>query len=811
MVEQIINKMEKKLITGEEFKTILGDLLKNAFHNKVQIQYVLKDKDGKEYTYGECGENEEQMSTECKLTDGYKVRVKIWQKNKEVEMSECERLFKSYWNDKLCDSVCGLPATSSGDLVGKCEYTINEWKKQGKTIAFVMMDLDHFKDVNSNYDYTTGSKVISQFSRVLFKAIKGRAILIHEHGDEFDMLFAFENSVQILDLMHSVYRDVKQHVFSDAEDVNLTMAIGTWLIDSEELIDFRCIREKAENAYHPKKKNETKQRNSIRIAKNNNLPAYGDNLLETGMLRILGNIYNNQLFHNVYLDYIPYLISNMSSLSNVQLEVTEYLQWINPQYGNGLRVTIPCENWDTSVDISYIDIGFAVLQGILRNENINGKSISFQVKEHDVIIMLEDETILHYSHESIQGTFEWKQKEYYKISEGVETKKTVLVQAGYATKIKLPEDIFYRIVRVDARPFLGGGLPDLWAATLSALINSMNDNSNFNDIVIYGDVQNIKNVMEYLKTIKQWSEERIRYISKKTYKAEGDILKFQKQFGDHIQEYIEEEELVRHLYDNQKDVMKINQREKVNYNEKKRFMVRTLPYEKLQLEITDGCRTDTISHAFPIALEILRNRYDAEKEITDQAGRKLLELTDFKILLENPKNEKLPEYYLYDEKILDDYYRDVFEKEDGLFRVRLEKNNQIEEMIKHVVSTIGREKAHATRRAILVVQNEIQNEGNYSPLGLVSIWLAPRFVEQKVVIDYSYTWRTVEAIVGLPLSMYASVKFAEDITEKIAVQVTDKLYEVEMGQVSYIAHSLHMFTDEESMNIVRGIINEVSV
>lgn len=132
-------------------------------------------------------------------------------------------------------------------------------------------------------------------------------------------------------------------------------------------------------------------------------------------------------------------------------------------------------------------------------------------------------------------------------------------------------------------------------------------------------------------------------------------------------------------------------------------------------------------------------------------------------------------------------------------------------MLKHVVVAITGEHEYATRRAILVVENEVQIGNNYSPLGLVSIWLAPRFVGKKVVIDYSYTWRTVEALVGLPLSMYASIMYAENLTNQIINKTQNSKCDVEMGTVSYLAHSLHMFTDTESMNIVRGIINEVSI
>lgn len=810
MLTKMIEKMQKQLVMGEEFRILLKELINDEFNNKVKIQYILIDKEGTEYYYGECGENSAQLSKECDLEDGYKVRINIWQKNDELEIEQCAKLFEKYWNKEYCDSVCGLPATDRGSFSRKCDYTIKEWQKEGKTIAFVMMDLDNFKQVNTSYGHEMGTKVISEFSRVLFREINGQGVLIHQSGDEFDLFFLFEDYTQIIELLHSVYKAVKKHEFSEINQIDLTMAIGVWIVDSDGATDFFSIRDKAEATYHPREKNVTKHRNSIRINKNNNYPTYGADMLETGVLRIWGNIHNNRVFHNVYLDYISCLVSKIAQHTNIQSELEEFLAWINPQYNTQLRITTFSEKWDSKVDISYIDIGLAVLQGILKNENNDGKNIMFQVKSNGLSISIDGEEVLHFSHESITGELQWEHEEHCKILPDSEVRKTVLVQAGYTTKLQLPEDIFYRVVRVDARPFLGGGLPDLWAATLSALINSMNDNSNFNDIVVLGDVQSIQSVMEILNDIPDWNEEQIRYISKKTYKSEGDILKFKAQCGSRVQIYTNEEEVIKHIYATHKQV-DVSQQMRKGVDEKKRFMIRTLPYENLQLEVTDGCRTDTIAHAFPIALEILRNRVNVQKEITDQAGRKLLELTDFKIVLETPRNEKLPEYYFYDEGLLNAYYENVFVNKEGLFRKRLEKDNQLEEMIKHVVLAISGDKIYATRRAILVVQNEILNEGNYSPLGLVAIWLAPRFVGNRVMIDYSYTWRTVEAIVGLPLSMYASVKFAEEITERIVSQVSNELYEVEMGRVSYIAHSLHMFTDEESMNIVRGIINEVSV
>ncbi|MBR6619767.1 MAG: GGDEF domain-containing protein [Clostridia bacterium] len=810
MYKNIIDRMNDELITGNEFRSLLNTYLSNTFGETVKIQYILSDKDKYDYTYGVAGKGREQLSKVCKLEDDYELQIKIWQDNHELTLDICEELFKAYWNNNYCDSVCGLPATDRGVFTSKCDKTIEKWQKNEKNIAFVMMDLDNFKQVNSKHGYNIGTDVISEFSRILFKAIDGKGILIHQNGDEFDLLFTYEKYTQIIELLHLIYIEVKKHKFYSVKDLDLTMAIGVYIITPEEQTNFLIARGKAEAAYHPKEKNGTKQRNSIRIVKDKNFPFVRDDILETGLLRVLANVYNENLFHNIFLDYISYMVSNIVRLDEIQDKVKTYLDWINPTYDSKHRSTAFCEKWDTSISLSYFDIILACLQGLLKNNNIAKNNLSLKIDKNDIQINIEGETILHYCDSSICGSLSWSHKKNTVLTESVKTNRSVLVLAGYTTELNLPKDVFYKIVKVDARPFLGGGLPDLWAATLSELINCMKENPNFNDIAIFGDFQNTKNVIEYLTKISLWDASKMQYISKKTYKPYRDVLEFKDKFSNHINTFNDEKNLIKHVFECHKSMNDLIASENERNMSSNRFMKRVLPNDHLKLEIIDGCKTDTISHAFPIVLEILRGKLDKTKVIIDQAGRQLLELTDFKILLENPQKDKLPEYYLSDREILDDYYNSVFIEPEGLFRKRIDKNDQLQETINHVVLAISGEKKYATRRAILIVDNEITH-GNYSPLGLVSIWLTPRFVNDNVVIDYSYTWRTVEAIVGLPLSLYASVKFAEYLTNIIKEKAIDKSGNIELGQVSYIAHSLHMFTDEEGMNIVRGIINEVSV
>ena len=130
---------------------------------------------------------------------------------------------------------------------------------------------------------------------------------------------------------------------------------------------------------------------------------------------------------------------------------------------------------------------------------------------------------------------------------------------------------------------------------------------------------------------------------------------------------------------------------------------------------------------------------------------------------------------------------------------------------RHLSAVVSGGTKFATRRAILVVPHRIVAGEDLSPLGLVSVRLIPRFVGEVIRILYSFTWRTVEAFVGFPYSLYGSVGFAEHLTAELQARVaTEQRRHVRMGEVSYIAHSLHMFMDAYGQNIARRIVDDAS-
>lgn len=818
MIGQKIKDIEDILVTGDEFELIVQEIVEHYNNFSLAIKYVVADKVGREYVYGKDGVGRACNTSNHTMSDNYQVNISLWQSENAISMDQCEKLFFAFWHPDNCDDASGLISADRENTLNKVNNTIYKWRQEERKIAFMMIDLDNFKQVNSLYNHEIGTAVISEFSRLIRQALGKRGILIHQSGDEFNVLFLYDESNDILILTYDLKKEMGQHKFEQAPDINLTMAMGIYLLESEKL-DYMGARNKAEEAYDGKSKNTGKQRDSVRINKMNNDSNFGERCMKLALTRVISNC-KKSVFHNIYLDFLSEYISTNKLEDTLQDEIEGILKWINPEWNTNIRCTKACKQWDTKASFSRIEVGLAVLHGILRNPNVCGKSVRCITKkaqsQHACIIVEIDgkELFSKEGEESVIDEIVWESGTISSTGIGECIKKVVLLYAGYDAKITIPEDIFYNVVRVDTRPSTGGALPDLWAAALCELITNMNENPNLTHIIISGMVDHTKKVKEYLDNIKLWETKSgtysIKYISKKTFMPESDILDFKNHFEDHIDYISEASKITEKLYDIYSHDFDIIKKEQVSEEENRRFLQRELR-NNIELDIIHGCKAQSIADAFPVVLEILRSAASQNDEyIIDQAGRRLFELIDFRVLLENPRSEILPEYYKDDADELEEYYNKTLGDSTGLFKQEFLKNHQLETMQKHIKDAIeDPEKRYATRRAILVVPNGDPTEGRY-PLGLISVWLAPRFINEKVVIDFSYTWRTVEALVGLPESMYASVKFAEELTNTIKEQCENAI-NIEMGKISYIAHSLHMFLDRESMNIIRGIINDASI
>jgi hypothetical protein len=378
--------------------------------------------------------------------------------------------------------------------------------------------------------------------------------------------------------------------------------------------------------------------------------------------------------------------------------------------------------------------------------------------------------------------------------------------------MNVPNCLFADIIVVDDRPTIGGGLPDFWEATFARLFNTMNKNKNIDEIFVLGDVRNGEKTISKLKSVSEWEKDIDTLASKIGVKSKKiqhciEIIKNNVHYVNSSIELLK----IMSLQVN-KSSRFLKPIEKDDHFQNTGFLKRQIDLTPFLLNKQDGIKVKTIAEAFPLILDIARDESQKNK-IRDQAGEMLGELIDFKVQLTDPSINTIPDFYLQEKGDFEHYFQTQFLTPEGLFGKHFELK-QKKAVIKHIVKSISNPRsAFATRRAVMVIPHEIINEDDISPLGLISVRIIPRFTEYfKIILSYSFTWRTVEALVGFPYSIYGSVKFAEHLTQEIKSDPGLKNSEdVRMGEVFYVAHSLHIFTDDYGQAIAKKIIDEASI
>lgn len=618
-IADAISLLEKCIITGEEFNTLVEGLIEKSDGMVSGIYYKCTHatfEGAVALEYGKCGESEATSTKKFDLGNNVSCNVSLWCQGDSIKEETVIDLFKAFWNCNYADDISGILCSDKAVVKKKCSETLKRYFEREKNVAIFMMDLDNFKEVNDMNSHEFGDQVIREATNVMLDIIGKKGILIHQSGDEFNVIFPYDKPVEILKLGKNISFGVKSRLENRLKK-GLTMSIGVWLPKLEDT-DFDKALSSAEQMYFPKGKNVGKQRDSIRIGKDKECQTLGMPSMELGISRVKSNIYTEGIFHNIYLDFLSDFLGQIKDYHEIKQKIKDVIEWINPSWNSGFYCSRDTIELSTSEMLAPEEVGLAFVYGLLKNGSLTGKKIKIDLDKSKIRVCLDGEEIF-CEKKAIDGTFsdECVIPEYNSNQEvNVQTsKKIVLVQAGYE-KTNIPTDVFYHVIKVDNRPYIGGGLPDFWAAALCDLIADGKRNPNFKKIIVFGDTDNTAKIKRYLENIEKWdnkeNEFSYEYISRKTYKSVNDIMIFQNKYKEQVVFAKSSEDLIKLIYQEYQGNLDPCMLSLENGEEPRRFLNRRLSYDNLQLKLCDGCRVESLSDAYPTVLEILRNSSDSK-------------------------------------------------------------------------------------------------------------------------------------------------------------------------------------------------------
>lgn len=730
------------------------------------------------------------------------------------------RVVKAWWRGQNRDEKGKILSAQYPDLQRALEDTVALWAGS-EPVAVFFADIDHFKLVNDYRTEQEGDRLIAKLAAILLRHAHPTAIVIHRSGDEFLVISPSPDPgvtvVQAARLRSTAERELLsgEEPFDGAEQLGLSVGVA---IVADPRTTYADLEARADRALKPGGE-KRRGRVSVELANGaqvpQSIPADDVYFRHAATALALSSLANSAPFANAWLDAVSTAMFEGVTAGRQTSDVfAETMEMVRPEWDSSvLMAFLPCR------DTVYGDTLLSPLDAILACAHGIGRAAIHQGGGQHTLRYTPDgswaeivgpdglvgPTVGELSGETFELSIAPLEAS---VSEPIDAHRALLVSLG-ADPLPLPHELFYETVYVDDRPTAGGGLPDLWQAALARVVAAAARNPNVARIVVVGNAEFGVETLAELNAAARWTTEpeTVDRLAAKIAMPTTPIRRVGSRIGGRVVHASNLEEAVSPLISDLQEAGPLLPLVPPDPESAPPRLTRRLEIDEYSLGPEAGCRVPTASVAYPIALDVVRQTETAA--VRDQSGREVRELIDFRVHLTTPTVDPVPRFHADELPRLDRYFETEFCNPDGLFRRGLEAHNQFERVIDHVTEVVQR-RGYTSRRALLVVPH-IPEEGRaLAPLGLVSVRTIARPAPGGTALDYSFTWRTVEALVGLPYSLYGSIRFAEYMTQLVRVRlgIGSTAGSVRMGEVSYIAHSLHLFLDEYAERIARRIVSD---
>ena len=116
----------------------------------------------------------------------------------------------------------------------QAEAELNRALRYGSPLALLMIDIDHFKNINDSYGHKTGDMVLQKMSDLLKQSLREVDVLGRIGGEEFAILLPesrLENAIEVAERLRVQIANSKL-LEGQAETLRFTVSIGVAMLDS---------------------------------------------------------------------------------------------------------------------------------------------------------------------------------------------------------------------------------------------------------------------------------------------------------------------------------------------------------------------------------------------------------------------------------------------------------------------------------------------------------------------------------------------------------------------------------------------------
>ena len=124
---------------------------------------------------------------------------------------------------------------------------IKRSKRYGYPFSVIMIDIDHFKEVNDTYGHDIGDRVLIEVGRVLFENIRETDILGRWGGEEFLIICPHSSDADALILAEKIRYMIESQPFQSVG--NKTCSLGVAVFDLKE-DDYKEVMKRSDEALY---------------------------------------------------------------------------------------------------------------------------------------------------------------------------------------------------------------------------------------------------------------------------------------------------------------------------------------------------------------------------------------------------------------------------------------------------------------------------------------------------------------------------------------------------------------------------------
>ncbi|NCO02411.1 MAG: diguanylate cyclase [Epsilonproteobacteria bacterium] len=146
------------------------------------------------------------------------------------------------------DMLTGLPNNLS-----LLEYTQKRCLK-GENFAFMLLDLDEFKEINDSYGHTFGDRLLIEIAQLLQESFPSDSFIVRTGGDEFVIVLTFHEDKTLINTALERFTTLLNNALCiDDMDVYITASIGV-AIYPEDAENYEELLQKSDTAMYNAKK-----------------------------------------------------------------------------------------------------------------------------------------------------------------------------------------------------------------------------------------------------------------------------------------------------------------------------------------------------------------------------------------------------------------------------------------------------------------------------------------------------------------------------------------------------------------------------